>query len=182
MIAARIRAAMLEDADAIAQVHVQAWRETYRGLVPDKVLAGLSVERRVRAWSEMLAAGDAAPAIFLAEAQSELIGFGSARVFRDSLLATDGEITAIYLLDGHKLRGIGRTLFHHLVGWLHQRGCSSMGLWVLDTNIVARRFYEALGGMVGPQKIDVREDATLHEVGYIWHDIGSLARHPGNAP
>jgi hypothetical protein len=36
---------------------VQAWRETYRGLVPDALLAELSVEQRVRAWSDMLGAG-----------------------------------------------------------------------------------------------------------------------------
>jgi len=180
--AASIRAATLEDAAAIARVHVQAWRETYPGLVPDSVLAGLSVERRVRAWSDMLGAGDAALAIFLAEAQGELIGFGSARVFRDPLLGTDGEVTAIYLLDGYKRMGIGRRLFHRLVGWLHQRGCSSMGLWVLDTNVVARRFYEALGGALGPSKIDARRDATLHEIGYIWRDVGSMAGRLDNAP
>jgi hypothetical protein len=51
----RIRPATLADAAAIAKVHVEAWRETYRGLVPDSVLAGLSVERGVRAWTDMLA-------------------------------------------------------------------------------------------------------------------------------
>jgi predicted N-acetyltransferase YhbS len=39
-----IRPAGVADADAIAHVHVQGWREAYPGLVPDAVLA--SVHRR----------------------------------------------------------------------------------------------------------------------------------------
>jgi GNAT superfamily N-acetyltransferase len=175
VIAPRIREARLDDARAIAQVHVQAWRETYRGLIPDSVLAGLSVEQRVRAWSEMLAAGEAAPAIIVAEGEGGIVGFGSARVFHDPLLDTDGEVTAVYLLDGYKRSGTGRRLFGRLLRWLHVRGCASAGLWVLDTNVVARRFYEALGGTVGPSTADVRKDVTLHDIGYLWHDIGATA-------
>ncbi|HEX7041129.1 MAG TPA: hypothetical protein VF202_13505 [Trueperaceae bacterium] len=41
-----IRAAKPEDALAIGRVHVDPWRTTYRGLLPDAVLAALSVEQR----------------------------------------------------------------------------------------------------------------------------------------
>ena len=40
-----IRVAEVADAAAIAAVHVEAWRETYVGIVPVQVLAGLSVDR-----------------------------------------------------------------------------------------------------------------------------------------
>jgi ribosomal protein S18 acetylase RimI-like enzyme len=178
----RIRPARLADADAIAQVHVRAWRETYRGLIPDSVLAGLSVEGRVRAWSDMIGAGDATPAIFVAEQGGTIVGFASARLMHDPLLATDGELTSIYLLDGHKRQGTGRLLFRHLVAWLRERDCTSLGLWVLDTNTGARAFYAALGGRTGRRKIDERTDASLHEIAYVWDDIGLLVsrlRAPG---
>jgi ribosomal protein S18 acetylase RimI-like enzyme len=167
----RLRAARLEDAAAIARVHVQAWRETYRGLVPDAVLASLSVEQRVRAWSDMLAAGPRAPAIFVAEEESEIIGFAAAGPSRDQLLKCDGEVSSIYLLDGYKRRGIGRALFTQAVSSLCERGCTSAGLWVLDTNVGARRFYESMGGRAGPTKVDARPDVTLHEVAYVWDHI-----------
>jgi GNAT superfamily N-acetyltransferase len=147
----------------------------YRGLVPDGVLAGLSVEGRVRAWSEMINAGDDALAIFVAEQGGTIVGFASARAVRDTLLATDGELTSIYLLDAYKRRGTGRLLFGHLVAWLRERGCTSFGLWVLDTNVVARAFYAALGGRTGPRKNDERKDVTLHEIAYIWDDMGLWA-------
>jgi ribosomal protein S18 acetylase RimI-like enzyme len=170
----RIRPARLADAEAIARVHVQAWRETYRGLVPDSVLAGLSVEGRVRAWSDMIGAGDAAPAVFVAEQDGTIVGFASARLMHDPLLATDGEVTSIYLLDVCKRRGIGRLLFRQIVAWLRERDCTSLGLWVLDTNEVARAFYAALGGRTGPRKSGVRKDVTLHEIAYVWDNIGLL--------
>ncbi len=40
----RIREARLEDASAIARVHIDAWRETYQGIIPDTYLAQLSYE------------------------------------------------------------------------------------------------------------------------------------------
>jgi GNAT superfamily N-acetyltransferase len=173
-VTALLRAATLQDTEALARVHVQAWHETYRGLVPDTLLAGLSVERRVVAWSEMIGAGALAPATFVAVRDSTIVGFGSAAPARDSLLATDGEVTAIYLLEEHKRRGIGRALFGKLMAALRERGCISAGLWVLDTNVIARRFYEAMGGREGPSKVDARPDATLHEVAYRWDDIGAV--------
>lgn len=36
------RVATLADADAIGAVHVQAWRETYPRILPERVLASLS--------------------------------------------------------------------------------------------------------------------------------------------
>jgi hypothetical protein len=45
-----LRPATPADAAAVAYVHVQAWRETYRGIMPDAVLEGPSVEERARAW------------------------------------------------------------------------------------------------------------------------------------
>jgi ribosomal protein S18 acetylase RimI-like enzyme len=172
-VTALLRAATLQDAEAIARIHVQAWHETYRGLVPDTLLAGLSVARRVVAWSEMIGAGELAPATLVAMRDGTIVGFGSAAPTRDPLLATDGEVTSIYLLEGCKRRGIGRALFRQLMAALCERGCGSAGLWVLDTNTTARRFYEAMGGREGPSKVAARPDVTLHEVSYIWDRIGA---------
>jgi hypothetical protein len=47
-----IRPARPGDETAIARVHVDSWRTTYRGIMPDDVLAGQSVERRERQWTQ----------------------------------------------------------------------------------------------------------------------------------
>jgi len=51
---ASIRHARVEDAEAIAAVHVAAWRESYTGLVPAEMLASLSVDERADRWRRIL--------------------------------------------------------------------------------------------------------------------------------
>jgi len=169
----RIRAATCADAGAIARVHVQAWRETYRGLVPDAMLDALSVERNTGMWETII--GQREPTVTqVLEADDGIIGFGSAGNARDAKLDTSGEVTSIYLLDRVKRRGLGRALFGSLLGALAERGHRSAGLWVLVDNYGTRRFYEALGGRVGAERILPHRHGDLNEIAYVWDDLAQF--------
>lgn len=50
----RIRPAVSEDGAGIGRVHVETWRTTYRGIVPDEHLAGLSQEKRIVFWTGII--------------------------------------------------------------------------------------------------------------------------------
>jgi hypothetical protein len=50
-----IRPAAMDDARAIAGVRVESWKSTYRGIFPDDLLDGLSVESRESGWRDLLA-------------------------------------------------------------------------------------------------------------------------------
>ena len=50
----RIRLARLSDASAIADIQVKTWRDTYAGLIPDKMLLGLSRTRHIESWRRIL--------------------------------------------------------------------------------------------------------------------------------
>ena len=170
----RIRAATPVDACAIARVHVQAWQETYRGLVPDAMLDALSVERNTSMWETII--GQDEPTITqVLEAHDGIIGFGSASNARDAKLAASGEVSSIYLLDRVKRRGLGRALFGSLLGALASRGHASAGLWVLVENHGTRRFYEALGGRVGPERVLPHRHGDLDEIAYVWDDLARFA-------
>lgn len=67
-------------------------------------------------------------------------------------LEADAEIYAIYLLDAVKRQGIGRRLLRGVFDHLAAQGFASACLWVLTENTAARRFYEALGGVPGPNQ------------------------------
>jgi hypothetical protein len=55
MSAVTVREARAEDARAIARVHVESWRETYRNLMADAVLDDPDfIERRERFWHPAL--------------------------------------------------------------------------------------------------------------------------------
>jgi GNAT superfamily N-acetyltransferase len=157
---------------------VQAWHESYPGLVPDAMLEALSVERNTGMWTTILDSGDKV-AVHVVEVETSegdgIVGFGSAGDARDQALGTSGEVTAIYLLDRIKRRGIGRILFASLINALAARGHVSVGLWVLVNNAPTRRFYEALGGRPGPTRIIERSHGELNEIAYRWDDLSRFA-------
>ena len=168
-----IRPARVEDAVAIARVHVQAWQETYVGLVPQSLLDEHTIKRRELLWRELLSRQETLVdgAVFVAELGDDLVGFGSCCGQRDETLFAlgfVGEISTLYLLQRAQGRGIGRALFLRMKSWLATLGASALSLWVLEGNWGARQFYERLGGQMVDEKMDVREMGTLVEVAYGW--------------
>lgn len=122
--------AMPDDALAIAEVHVAAWQAGYRGLVPDEVLAGLSVERREIYWRDALIVGS--PMVFVARVGDELAGWVAVGPCRDTGAPVDaGELWAIYLREAYWGSGTGRALWHRARQWLVGQGMRSASLWVL---------------------------------------------------
>src|SRR5260221_11439490 len=51
----RVRPATVIDAAAIARIDAECWRSTYAGVLPDKLLLGLSESERKRVWSSYIA-------------------------------------------------------------------------------------------------------------------------------
>lgn len=169
----QIRRAAVADAAGIARVHVDAWRETYRGQIPDEFLASLSSERRQARWEQDLAPQDERVVTFVTEWAGEIVGFCGVGPERGSLPAYDGELWGLYLLRKFQGRGLGRELF--LTGARHLRDCGfqRMMLWVLDTN-PARGFYEHMGGfLAGEQPIEIG-GVMYREVAYGWEDLAAL--------
>ena len=89
-----------------------------------------------------------------------------------------GELYAIYLLDTHQRKRVGRRLIARVAERLAHAGMPSMLLWVLAGNLVARRFYESLGGEeVRQQQIDIG-GTKYDEVAYGWRNARALAGMP----
>lgn len=143
-----VREAASADVDARDGGHVDSWRVTYRGLVPDDFLDGLTYESRERQWAAAL---------------------------DPSNPDYRGELYAIYIQPARQGMGAGRGLMRAVAAQLAGEGRRSLLVWVLADN-PARRFYEALGGRhLRAQPIAIG-DATLDEVAYGWPDSGVLLR------
>lgn len=175
-----IRAAMAGDAGGIARVHVESWRSTYRGIVPDRFLAGLSVEQREQVWHRNIITDRPDYRVFIAENVSgRVIGFADGGPERTGDRQYPGELYAIYLLAGEQRRGVGRRLVRAVAEHLCGRAIPAMLLWVLAEN-PARRFYEAIGGReLRSQPIEIG-GARLDEVAYGWDDVAALAASLGD--
>ena len=142
---ATVRLATPSDAEAIGVVHVDSWRAAYRGIVPDQILAGLSVERRAASWRETIEwARD--ERVWVIERDDHVYGFAATGPARDDdAVAGSGEVMAIYLDPAAWSTGLGRRLFAAAVEDLGQRGFGPLVLWVLTGNARGRHFYEAAG-------------------------------------
>jgi GNAT superfamily N-acetyltransferase len=163
-----IRDATVDDADAVALVHVHGWQWGYRGLLPDAYLDGLSADRRAEQWrSWLLEPGGTRTRVAHAE-DGGCVGFAVAGPSRDPGVDDDtGEVYAIYIEEGFAGTGLGTALLRGAVAWLEERGFARATLWVLEGNARARRFYEREGwALDGAAKSEPREDFTMDEVRY----------------
>ena len=167
-----IRAAGIEDAGTIAHVHVECWRTTYAGIVPEAYLAGLDVTLRARLWHEWL--GNQA-LVFVAEIDGCVVGFAHGGANREPLEACDAELYSIYLLRDAQKRGIGAGLLRAMANALLERNFKSMAVWVLEQNR-SRSFYEKAGARMVTSKVIEIGGAKLMEVAYAWADLGELAK------
>ena len=184
----RIRLARLEDAPAIAAVHVRAWQTAYRGIVPDSYLDTMDLAARVERWQERLAHPAESEFTFVAELTGNtketpgaIIGFSSGGPERHGIAGYDGELYAIYLLPEHRGKGIGRRLVAAAAKWLSERGTQSLVIWVLKDNVKGRAFYEALGGQLVSEQTITIGSSSLLDVAYGWPDLRMIFRAPRDA-
>ena len=76
-----------------------------------------------------------------------------------------------------KGRGLGR----HLMGAVAERVLRSnsagrLHLWAFEQNLVARRFYERLGGIITGRHVEVAPDGSeVNALRYCWSDLSGLA-------
>jgi GNAT superfamily N-acetyltransferase len=142
-----VRAAVVEDAEQIADVHVRSWQAGYRGLLPQDYLDGLDPAARVPARRQLLEASDLPrTGTLVAADDGQVVGFAHVGPSRDEDADSSvGEVFAIYLAPGAWGKGHGRELMAAALADLVQAGYRQATLWVLEPNARARRFYEAAG-------------------------------------
>ena len=173
--AVTIREARCEDAEELTRVHIESWRTTYRGLLPDDYLANLNPEPRQRYWRSLLCAPQREQFVYVAvdDQLDQVIGFASGGKERSEDRDYRGELYTIYLLEGHQGQGIGRTLLRCVAVELFGSGFNSMLVWVLSAN-PSQRFYAALGGQPVRTQLVMIGEHSYEETGYGWSDISAL--------
>ena len=144
----------------------------YRGQLPDAYLDRLSEDlaRRTSFWEHWLTAEATSrrQTALVAEEAGRPIGFVTFGPSEDEPLdPTIGQVYAIYVDPTGWGRGYGRALFTSAAQGLTIARFKAAMLWVLDTNIRARRFYEVAGWKPdGGLKTETRGDLLLSEVRY----------------
>ena len=167
-----VRPAEIDDAAAIARVHVATWRTAYRGLLPNDFLDSLSEERYQERWRRTIA--DQGSGVYVAEDGHEVVAFASGGRERAGEDGFAGELYAIYVMRESQGRGHGRALVRAVTTGLREMGLTNMIVWVLRDNPAARRFYERLGGTYIREQPITIGSALLQEVSYGWRSLDSI--------
>jgi ribosomal protein S18 acetylase RimI-like enzyme len=174
----KIRQATIADASAIARVHIDTWRRTYRGIVPDDYLDAMSYERGTNNWENRIEeAAESKWFIYVAiNETNQVVGFISGGPNRIDDPVYKGELYAIYILQSYQGLGIGRRLTQALVKSLLAAGIQPMMLWVFEKNASSRRFYESIGGQLLKNNWFEIGGVSLEEVSYGWPDMQVLLK------
>lgn len=134
----KIRKMTFSFAEDFGRVIYTAWGETYKGLMPDSILEGRSLER----WVQRTKENSENKYIAFANGKAvEIVGFlPQARDF-----VTDnesGEIVALYVLKEYQKQGIGKALMNKA---LKDISSDKVTLFVLKGNENALEFYKHMG-------------------------------------
>ena len=170
----RIRRAVAGDVSAIADVHVQCWRETYRGIMPDDLLASLDVASRRRLWARTIKHRSFDTFVCTGKGGSGIVGFACDGPRTDVPAPYEGEFRAIYILQEAHGQGLGRSLMSTMAAALTGRGYGSAALRVVRDSLATRAFYQHLGGIEVSEGSHNVEGITIAEVVYGWPDISVL--------
>ncbi|HUA10664.1 MAG TPA: GNAT family N-acetyltransferase [Solirubrobacteraceae bacterium] len=174
------RDARAADAQAVAELHADSWRRSYRGAYADSFLDGDVVADRVAVWSDRLAVEDVDRVTILAEGDGLLVGFANAYRARDP--EWGALLENLHVREGHRRGGIGRELMERTAAALAARAPrEGLYLWVLEQNSAAQQFYGALGGVCTeraavepPGGVAGRLAGTPSKLRFAWRDAGAL--------
>ncbi len=126
----------------MAEVIVRSWRETYRGLMPDRVLDDPGfVDVRERFWTTALTDDrHRDKRIAIAEVGDAVVGVAMAGPPEPPALPWRSHLYVLYVLAAHHGTGIGADLLDAVVP-----PGSSAALWVASENPRALAFYRKHG-------------------------------------
>ena len=135
----RIRQASHADLPAVAEMRVEAWRQTYGPLVEPSIIERqrLGVARTAQFWACLLDLGHYLWVVVSAD--DRIVGVAAAEPARDAGSPASLELTMIYLLREAQGSGIADRLLRMAIG------DAPAYLWVLDGNHRAQAFYRRHG-------------------------------------
>ena len=154
-----------KDAERLAQIHVCSWKEAYRGIIADEVIAGFASENRSEIFSQAIARNEETYYLFKINGKSA--GFASIYKSHEENVPADlGEIYAIYFHPDFWGTAITQYGLDFCIDRLKAMGFTRIAIWVLEGNLRARKFYEKNGFSFDGNATEINLGKLLRELRY----------------
>lgn len=160
-----IRKAEPRDADAIAEVHHEAWRGAYCGIIPHRALTAMINRRGGEWWANAIRR---AATVLVIEIGGKIAGYATLGRNRARELKQQGEIYELYLRPECQGIGLGSRLFAAARQRLADHGLKGMVVWALEENENALSFYAGAGGRDIAEGVEVFDQKALKKVAFVW--------------
>lgn len=142
-----IRVAEAKDAEALARLGAETFRDTFGHLYPPEDLrAFLDEAHSPAAWSRLLASPEVRT--WVAEVGGEPVAYavaGPCKLPHPEVTASAGELQRLYVVRSQQGSGLGKALFQRAVAWLEAEGRRPIWIGVYSENHRALRLYESQG-------------------------------------
>ncbi len=162
------RPAIAGDVPAIARIHVDSWRATYRGILPAGFLDGLDVGALAEHWDRRVR-GEPDDVLVVCSPDDMVTGFARLTGCADGpdLAGFAGEVSMLYLAPPAVGCGLGAGLWRACVDALAGRGYRWLVVWVLAANHHARAFYRSRGLRAdGAWRVDLFDGQPVDVIRY----------------
>jgi ribosomal protein S18 acetylase RimI-like enzyme len=153
------------DDRGLAEVHRDAWRYAYAGIIPGVTLERMISRRGPSWWARMHDRGFRA---LVLECDEALVGYATLGRSRAPSIRPRGEIYELYIRPEYQGCGLGRRLFGEARGQLRRHGLDGLLVWALADNQIACRFYRAMGGRECARARDRFCGVPLERIGFAW--------------
>jgi GNAT superfamily N-acetyltransferase len=175
-----IRAAVLDDALEIAEIHYLGWKSAYAGVVTEAQIEAKLPDKRLDYWKHKMAEGQNLVLVGQDEPDGPILGFiyGGPVLPHDitrempgqpKLKDFDCEINIVHCRHAMQGKGLGRALIAEIAHHWQIGGKQALMLWAFRDNDY-RKLYDKLGGTVFAEGVD--EGAP--DVAYGWQDLDQL--------
>lgn len=131
-----IRNMLESDVPQVKELYVAAWKEGYKGLLPQEYLDELTPDKI----NTVIDDGS-----FVALDGERIAAHCHARPASEPEWRGWGEIHTMYTHPDYWRQGFGTAVFQHAERWLYEQGFDEVYLFVLEGNVRAEGFYKSQG-------------------------------------
>jgi ribosomal protein S18 acetylase RimI-like enzyme len=141
----QIRAVKPQDAEAIGEVRVRAWRAAYQGLMPAGYLERLDARANLEKLKSTLQMTDPPYLVRVVESGQRVVAFSILGAPRYETARETGELWALNVDPSCWRLGLGRRLVAQAMADATARHWRRLELWCLADNAAALAMYESCG-------------------------------------